>query len=91
MKYNEALEQGRNGGTLLTSTSGGTTSVSGGDFGGLLILEDTVIDTITAGNVAITNLADILDDVTLAAGLYIPMQFTAIAITSGTVIAYNAY
>ena len=83
-KYNEALEQGRNGGTVIADTTATT-----GTFGGLLVIEDAVINTWTCSN--LTNEDDLEDSVTLAAGLYIPAQFTAITLTSGTVIAYNSY
>ena len=82
-KYNDALEQGRNGGTVIADTTATT-----GTFGGLLIVEDAVINSWTCSN--LTNAADLEDAVTLPAGLYLPAQFTAITLTSGTVVAYKS-
>lgn len=84
-RRNDTLEHGSNGGTLIDDTT-----VTTGDFGGLLILEEAVINAIT-GDGTITNLSNIEDAHTLAAGLYIPARFTSITLTSGTVIAYNDY
>lgn len=81
--YAESLEQAILGGVLLTT--GGTTSATG-KFGGIKAIEDTVIDSIT-GDGTIANLSDIEDSVTVSAGDYIPMRFSAITITSGACIA----
>lgn len=81
-QYTDSLSQGRNGGTVIADTTATT-----GDFGGLLVVEDAVINTWTCSN--LTNAADLEDSVTLPAGLYLPARFTAITLTSGTVIAYT--
>ena len=84
-RRNDTLEQGSQGGNLINDTTATT-----GNFGGLLVLEDAVINSIT-GDGTIANLSDMEDSSTLAAGLYIPMKFSAITLTSGTVIAYTDY
>lgn len=90
-RRNDVLEQGSAGGALLTSTGTGTTSVSavtGVVYGGIKVIEDTVINSGTWA-ADITDISDIEDNVTLSAGDYIPVRFTAIAITSGTIIIYK--
>ena len=80
--YNNQLEQGFLGGVVIADTTEAT-----GKFGGLLVIEDAVIDAWTVSN--LTNSDDLEDSVTLPAGLYLPAKFTAITLTSGTVIAYT--
>lgn len=79
--YNNQLEQGFLGGNVIDDTT-----QTDGKFGGLLIVEDAVIDTWTCSN--LTNSADLAGP-TLPAGIYIPAKFTSITLTSGTVIAYT--
>lgn len=84
-RKNDTLEQGSAGGNFINDTTATT-----GSFGGLLVISDTVINSIT-GDGSIKNLSDIEDSETLPAGIYIPMNFTSITLTSGSVIAYTTY
>lgn len=68
-----------NGGQCITSSSGEVT----GNFIGIIVLDEAVISSITGEN--ITG----LDGKTLKDNLGLPIQFTAIQLTSGTVILVN--
>lgn len=70
------------------STVGGicvsdTSAVASGDYYGILVLSTAVISEITyAADFTLTN----LPTQTLPAGLYLPMRFTTLTLTSGVVI-----
>lgn len=70
------------------STVGGicvsdTNAVASGDYYGILVLSTAVISAITfASDYTLTNLTT----QTLPAGLYLPMRFTTLTLTSGVVI-----
>lgn len=81
--YNDQLEQGLGGGHVLNTGEGTVTTA----FGGLLIVEATVLTSITCD---LDNSADLVG-VTLPAGLYIASKIDSIALTSGTAIAYERY
>lgn len=83
-RYNDTLEQGNGGMTVIDDTSATT-----GKFGGILVVDDAVISAITDAK-GVTNSAGLVG-ITLPAGLYIPIPFDSITLTSGVVIAYNRY
>ena len=88
LKGNDILEQAVNGFSLISDTTATT-----GDFGGLLVINDTTVTAVTAG-ARFLNFDDIIvanDNVTLPAGLYIPVEFTAITLATGAVAAINKY
>ena len=82
-KRNDTIEQAGNGGVIIDDTSATT-----GTFGGLLVINTAVISAITAPSV--TNSAG-LTSITLDAGLYLPLNFSSITLTSGVVYAINDY
>lgn len=81
-RRNDTLEQGSNGGVVIDDTT-----ATSGNFGGMLVITDAVINTWDSD---LTNASD-LSGKTLIAGLYIPSRFENITLTSGTVICYNDY
>lgn len=83
-RYNDTLEQGNGGMTVIDDTS-----ATPGKFGGLLVVNDAVISAITDAK-DVTN-ASGLTSITLSAGLYIPIPFDSITLASGVIIAYNRY
>lgn len=81
-RRNDALEQASNGATLIT----GTGAVAG-NFGRLVVIEAAVVSAIT-GKDLFVDLSDLATH-TLAANLDLPVQFTSITLTSGSVLAVN--
>lgn len=79
--YNDQLEQAIMGQTVIDDTS-----ATPGTFGGLLIINDAVINSITTTGV--TNKAG-LEGITLSAGQYLPIKFSTITLTSGVVSAIH--
>ena len=75
--------QGQGGGQVVTSASGVVT----GDFRWLQVVNDTVLSVLTSSNV--TN-ASALQAITIPAGVGIGGRFSAITVTSGVIVAYNA-
>lgn len=84
--YNDNASQAKNGGKLLEAAAGQTTAT--GDFVGIKFINDTVIDSITAHS-SFENFSDIEDTITVSAGDYLPVKFTAITITSGVCFCVN--
>jgi hypothetical protein len=76
------LLQGGNGGHVLNAGEGAQT---GKTYRWLQFVEDTILSNL-AGN--LTNVAD-LQGITHLAGTGIGGNFTAVTVTSGTVIAYD--
>ena len=64
-----------------------TNAVATGDYYGILVLSAAVISAVTfASDYTLTNLTT----QTLPAGLYLPMRFTTLTLTSGVVICLRA-
>lgn len=64
-----------------------TAAVASGDYYGIQVLSEAVISAITfAADYSLTNLTT----QTLPAGLYLPMRFTTLTLTSGVVICLRA-
>lgn len=68
-----------NGGQCITSADGEVT----GTFVGIIVLDEAVISSITGSNI------NGLDGKTLKDNLGLPVQFTAIELTYGTVVLVN--
>lgn len=81
-RRNDALEQASNGATLITGTGAVT-----GDFGRIVVIESAVVAAIT-GKPGFVDLSDLATH-TLAANLDLPVKFSSIQLTSGSVLAIN--
>jgi hypothetical protein len=64
-----------------------TSAVASGDYYGIQVLSEAVISAITfAADYSLTNLTT----QTLPAGLYLPMRFSTLTLTSGVVVCLRA-
>jgi hypothetical protein len=71
------------GGICVSNTS----AVASGDYYGIQVLSEAVISAITfAADYSLTNLTT----QTLPAGLYLPMRFSTLTLTSGVVVCLRA-
>jgi hypothetical protein len=75
---------GRQGGIVIADTTA-TTPASGASWHALLVVEEAVLAAVTDTN--LENASDLVGK-TLPAGLILYGNFTALQLTSGTVIAY---
>lgn len=82
-KYNNSLEQAQNGSEVIDDTSAHT-----GTWGGMLVLNDTVISAVSE-DYAVNK--DGQTAITLPAGLYLPGYFNSITLTSGVVKMIERY
>lgn len=64
-----------------------TNAVASGDYYGIQVLSEAVIDSLTeAADYTLTN----IEGQTLPAGVYLPMRFTTLTLTSGVVVCLRA-
>jgi hypothetical protein len=78
-RHNDALEQAANGGTIITGTGAVT-----GNFGRIVVIEDAVVAAIT-GSPEFTDIGD-MATLALSANLDLPIRFTSITLTSGSIL-----
>ena len=84
---NETLQQASRGSQTVTDTATYT-----GQFGGILVINDSVIGSIsvTGGNSLHTDSGNLVG-VTLPAGLWLPITFDSISLTSGVAYLVKDY
>jgi len=64
-----------------------TNAVAKGDYYGVLVLSEAVISSVTfAADYSLTNITT----QTLPAGIYLPMRFTTLTLTSGVLVCLRA-
>jgi len=64
-----------------------TNAVTKGDYYGVLVLSEAVISSVTfAADYSLTNITT----QTLPAGIYLPMRFTTLTLTSGVLVCLRA-